>query len=199
MIIKYKGHSCFKVLGKEYSLCLDPYKNIGLNPNDIVADYYFCSHSHYDHDNFLATQGKPFEKYLEIISTYHDQECGRLRGQNKVLVFEIDGVKIAHLGDLGETDNNQLIDKLYGIDILLICIGGNYTINARQALDYINKIKPKIAIPMHYHISGSKVDIDTIDEFLSLSSYPYEYMEELEINGKIENKTKIIQLKADVL
>ena len=101
MIIKYKGHSCFKVLGKEYSLCLDPYKNIGLNPNDIVADYYFCSHSHYDHDNFLATQGKPFEKYLEIISTYHDQECGRLRGQNKVLVFEIDGVKIAHLGDLG--------------------------------------------------------------------------------------------------
>ena len=62
-----------------------------------------------------------------------------------------------------------------------------------------NKFKPKIAIPMRYHISGSKVDIDTIDEFLSLSSYPYEYMEELEINGKIENKTKIIQLKADVL
>ncbi len=199
MLIKYKGHSCFVVQGKGYSLCLDPYKNIGLTPNDCRADYYFCSHSHYDHNNFQITQGKPFKEYIEIINTYHDQQKGALRGENKVVVFKMDNLKIAHLGDLGETDDMQLISKLFGIDILLIPVGGNYTINAKQALDYIRKIQPKIVIPMHYYISGSTVDIDDITKFLKLSAYPYEFKNELEISGELTKETKIIQLKADIL
>jgi hypothetical protein len=94
MIIKYKGHSCFVVYGKEYSLCLDPYVDIGLTPNDCRADYYFCSHSHYDHNNYQITQGKPFTDYCEIIKTFHDQKQGRLRGENNVLIFNMDNIKI---------------------------------------------------------------------------------------------------------
>lgn len=198
MKIKYNGHSCFTIFGKEFSLCLDPYSNIGLQPKNTLADYYFCSHSHYDHNNAKITGGKPFSGG-EVIKSYHDQLEGALRGENHILSFEIDKIKIAHLGDLGEVNEN-LVEKLKGVDILLIPVGGNYTIDYNQAKWYIDKIKPKIAIPMHYHIKNSTVDIDGVDKFLSINDYPYKKQSELELQREdMPNQTQIIELIAEVI
>lgn len=199
MKIKYKGHSCFVVYGKEFSLCLDPYDNIGLTPIDVKADYYFCSHSHYDHNNWSITGGKPFA-CGKTIKSYHDKQRGALRGNNDILLAQIDGVTFAHLGDLGEAENEQLVNQLKGVDVLMIPVGGNYTIDYLEAKWYVDKIKPKIVIPMHYHIKGSTVDIDTVDKFLKVNDYKHIEQNQLDLQTEsLPQQTQVVQLVAEVI
>ncbi|MBQ3234714.1 MAG: MBL fold metallo-hydrolase [Clostridia bacterium] len=170
MKIRYFGHSHFLFVGNDYSITLDPFKRIGLKEFKTESDYLFCSHEHYDHNNrdlaFGAREvknGYPFE----IIQTFHDEKNGALRGKNSVLVFEMDGVRVAFLGDLGEYSNERLIEKLKGVDLLLIPVGGTYTVDYNGAFEYVEKIKPKAVIPMHYHLPNGTVDIDGVDKFLN--------------------------------
>ena len=171
MIISYFGHSFLLIKGKEYSIALDPYGDIGLKIPCVSADFVFCSHEHYDHNNASAV--KNAKRVMEnnsfkIIKSFHDDKGGLLRGTNDILLFSLDGIKIAFMGDYGESDNPKIINLLSGVDILFIPIGGTYTIDAKTAKYYIEKIKPKTVIPIHYKINGSTVDIDKIDEFLKL-------------------------------
>ncbi len=169
MTISYFGHSFLLLEGMDYSIALDPYGDIGLEIPSILADYVFCSHSHYDHNNESAVKNAKRVKSSEtfkIIKTYHDDSFGALRGSNDVLLFTLDGLKIAFMGDYGESDNKEVINLLKGVDILFIPIGGTYTIDAKTAKYYIDKIKAKTVIPIHYKIKGSTVDIDDINVFL---------------------------------
>ena len=196
MKISYFGHSCFAIFGKDFSVCLDPYGDIGVLLPKISTDYYFCSHEHYDHNNVTSSMGKNIEeiKKVEIIKTYHDDSFGKFRGENKIGVFEIDGIKIAHMGDYGELQNEAVCQMLKGIDILLIPIGGKYTIDTKCAIEYIEHIKPKIVVPMHYQFKTSSVDITDEKEFLSCVSKKYKVKKankNLEIND-IENLETII-------
>ncbi len=184
MKIFYFGHSYFYFEGRDYSICLDPFKNVGLNEIEVCSDYVFSSHSHYDHDNFsIVKNAKIVEnsESFEIINTFHDNKKGVLRGQNKVLVFLLDGYKIAFMGDYGEDENKTLEQKLKGVDILLIPVGGKYTIDYIKAFNFVKKVKPKLVIPMHYKVENSKIDIDGVDKFLSkIDNYniynsPFEY------------------------
>ena len=171
MLIRYFGHSHFYIECDGYSIVLDPFSEIGLKEFKTESDYVFCSHGHYDHNNFSLAVGAKLVKNsnnFEIISSFHDEKGGALRGINNVLLFNLDGVKAAFLGDLGVYDDDALIKKLYGVDILFIPIGGKYTIDANGALNYVKKIKPKTVIPMHYFIKGSTVDIKPIESFTSL-------------------------------
>ncbi len=171
MKITYFGHSHFLFEGKSYSLMLDPFSNIGLKENAKKCDYVFCSHSHYDHSNSsLAIGAKPVENqsFFKVVKSFHDEKGGALRGENNILIFEMDGVKVAFLGDLGEKPNENLIGELLGVDLMLIPVGGNYTIDSKTAYDYVIKSKAKAVIPMHYYIKGSTVDIDTAKPFLDL-------------------------------
>ena len=169
MKITYFGHSHFLIEGENYSITLDPFSGIGLKEFETQSDYVFCSHSHFDHSNFTLAKGAKRVKNgypFTIIDTFHDEKGGTLRGTNSVLLFELDGYKVAFLGDLGECANEEIIKKLSGVDLLLIPVGGTYTIDYKGALDYVEKIKPKAVIPMHYHILNSTVDIDRIEPFL---------------------------------
>ncbi len=187
MKISYFGHSYLLLKGKDYSLCLDPYGDIGLKIKKVKADYVFCSHSHYDHNNINAVIGaKQVEnsEIFTIIPTFHDEFKGAKRGKNNVLKFKMDGYVCAFSGDLGEYNNSNLINELKNIDLLFICVGGNYTIDSKGAYDYVKKTNAKAVIPIHYSIKNSTVDIDKVDNFLSLFNL-YEIKESpFEFNGQ---------------
>jgi L-ascorbate metabolism protein UlaG (beta-lactamase superfamily) len=164
MEIRYLGHSSFLLKGKTVSVVCDPYasESVGLKfPKHIAADAVTVSHDHPDHNAIEAVEGNPFiirgPGEFEIkgvsfigMSTFHDNEKGIKRGKNIVYRIEIDGLSIVHLGDLGHPLSTAEIENLDGVDILLIPVGGFYTIDAATAENVINEIEPSIVIPMHY-------------------------------------------------
>lgn len=171
MKITYYGHSFLFIEGKDYSICLDPYGGIGLKERVVKADFVFCSHSHYDHNNLSSVIGaKQVENgnSFKIIKTYHDEYFGAKRGLNNFLIFELDGYKCAFSGDLGEYNNLELINELKDVDLLFICVGGKYTIDGKGAYEYIKKSNVKSVIPIHYKLKNCTVDIDKVDNFLEL-------------------------------
>ncbi len=187
MKITYFGHSHFLFEGKKYSLMLDPFSNIGLIENARKCDYYFCSHNHFDHNNCsLAIGAKKVdgESFFKTVKSFHDEKGGLLRGENEILIFEMDGFKVAFLGDLGEKPKDDLINELLGVDLLLIPVGGTYTIDYKTAYDYAIKSKAKAIIPIHYYINGSTVDIETAKPFLNLFKSYEEIANPYEFNGE---------------
>lgn len=184
MIITYLGHSCFKLEGKENQAVLitDPFNaDYGLKVPKMEADILTISHEHKDHSNAEAvkvTDGKPFTINMageyEIkgvliygIPSYHDNEQGVKRGANIIYRIEMDNISIAHLGDLGHIPSNEIFEKLEGVDVLLIPVGGTYTIGAKEAANIISQIEPRIVVPMHYNDNNLKMDdIDTVEPFL---------------------------------
>ena len=181
MKIEYLGHSCFCLTtesGKK--IITDPYQGVGYSlPDGLSADIVTVSHEHFDHNavNCLQSLTSVVKESgthsidgitFEGLSTWHDDKQGKLRGKNTVYIIKADGLAVAHLGDLGEENNLALIQSLKGIDILLIPVGGTYTITAEQAKRYIEQISPKLAVPMHYLPNDGTLDIAKADAFLSL-------------------------------
>jgi len=158
----------------------DPYVTGGnLNYGEIEesADIVTVSHEHGDHNNVAAVGGKPEVVRgtvpVEIkgikfdgIPTYHDDAGGSKRGNNTAFCFEVDGIRVCHLGDLGHRLGNKEVAELGQIDILLIPVGGFYTIDARVATEACDRLKPKVIIPMHYKTDKCAYPIAEVDEFL---------------------------------
>lgn len=181
MKIQYLGHSSFILTASTgTAIVTDPYSSkIGFAMPKVSADAVTVSHHHFDHDNAGAVGGNPqildrAEKYalngveIEGINSYHDNACGKLRGENVIFKFIMDGMTICHLGDLGEACSEELICRIHHADILLIPVGGNYTIDAKTAREYVDRLMPKVVIPMHYRTKDLKVDIEKLDEFTDL-------------------------------
>jgi L-ascorbate metabolism protein UlaG (beta-lactamase superfamily) len=157
----------------------DPY-NEELPYNKITdkPDYVTVSHDHFDHNAVDLLEGSPevikkssgFEDdniSVKGISVYHDDAEGDKRGENIIFIINTDGYKIAHLGDLGHELNKEDLNRLKDIDILLIPVGGNYTIDAKKAKNIVDDINPKIVLPMHYKTDILDFPITGVDEFLS--------------------------------
>ena len=190
MKIRYLGHSCFAFTESTgTTIVTDPYGNIGYNMPKIRADAVTVSHAHFDHNNVKAVDGNPVifdrEGQYEIggvditaIKSYHDDENGAARGENLIFKFRMDGVEVCHMGDLGEECSSSLIEALLPVHVLLIPVGGNYTIDAQRAKEYVDRIMPSYVIPMHYKTKGLTVDVDKADDFLDL--FEEEDVEELE-------------------
>lgn len=184
MDIYWYGQSCFKLKGKNAAVVIDPYDPdyTGLKlPRDLQADMVLSSHSHKDH-NFASvvsfSQGKPmvFDRPGEYevagavvtgINSFHDNTEGSERGANTIFHLLFDGLDIVHLGDLGQGKlTEEQIAQIGQTDILLIPVGGTYTIDSKAALDIISQLEPKIIIPMHYNIEGLKFELENVDGFL---------------------------------
>lgn len=182
MIITWQGQSCFKIQDKTTSdgltLVSDPFdKKIGLKPPSFEADIVTISHDHHDHNNVGALRGTPYVissagEYdikgvmVEGVLSYHDSEKGAKRGSNIIYRIEMDDITLCHLGDLGHTLDGKQLERLEGIDILFIPVGGIYTIDAKQAVEVISQIEPRIVIPMHYKIPGLAENLDGLDKFI---------------------------------
>lgn len=186
MNIQYYGHSCFKITTKpagrgqeDVNAFIDPFdKKIGLRPPQGQADLVLVSHDHYDHNNIEALKGDPSVinipgeysvKGINIvgIGTHHDDKSGQERGQNTMYLLDTEDIKICHLGDLGTDLTEKQLEELDGVDILMVPIGGKYTIDAKKAIEVVKKLEPKIVIPMHYKMQGTTVDIDDEKKFCS--------------------------------
>lgn len=157
----------------------DPFnKEIGLTPPRSQANVVTVSHNHYDHNNREALSGDPLVidgpgeyeiKGVEIkgIFSFHDDKEGKERGVNTIYTITIEGIKICHLGDLGQAKlTAEQLGKIDGADILMVPVGGVYTIDEETVADVINQIEPSIVIPMHYKIPGLAEKIGGVDVFL---------------------------------
>jgi len=181
--LKWFGHSSFGLTSASgKTLLTDPYEPggyngaVGYKPISINPDIVTVSHSHPDHnytkpfpDSTIISKKDSYEiAGIKItgIPVYHDAKQGKERGNNIIFAYEIDGLRIAHCGDLGHTLSDKDIAALGRIDILFIPIGGHFTINAAQATAVVEKVKPKIVIPMHYKTGVLDFPITGIDEFL---------------------------------
>jgi len=200
MYITWLGHSCFKIqdkIGPEgVTIITDPFdKSVGLKVPRFEADIVTVSHDHFDHNNISAIRGKPFiinqaGEYetkgviVEGVETYHDDKEGAERGKNIVYSLEVDDILIAHLGDLGHSLDAKQLDQLEGNDILLIPVGGKYTLDAKKAVEVVSQVEPRIVIPMHYKVPGLKVDIAGVDKFIKELGVKPTYEDKLRISKK---------------
>ena len=179
MIITPLGHSCFLLQESTGTTVItDPYSSdIGITLPPVTADVVTVSHSHYDHNNVKAVGGDPMiidkpgmhdVKGVQIfgLNTYHDELNGEKRGSNVIFNIRMDGVNVCHLGDVGHGPSPMMIEAISPVDILLIPVGGNYTIDAEVAKEYVDRLMPNVIIPMHYKTDDVDIDIDGVDAFL---------------------------------
>lgn len=179
MNIKWLGHSCFMIISEAgIKIITDPYVtggNIKYGEITESADIVTVSHDHFDHNNVAAVNGKPEVvretvkvKGIEFegVPSYHDEAKGQQRGKNTIFCFEVDGIRVCHLGDLGHQLGDKQIAELGRIDILLIPVGGYYTIDASVATQLCNQLKPKVIIPMHFSTDRCALPIAGVDDFL---------------------------------
>jgi len=179
MRIKWLGHACFKITSsKGIRILTDPFDdNVGYPLPQVEADIVTISHNHYDHNfidcvkgNFevLNKVGNFYIKDINItgVHTYHDEEKGQKRGDNIVYVFDVDGIRVCHLGDLGHILTPAQVEMIGRVDVLLVPIGGIYTIDAEAAHAVVKLLNPKIVIPMHFKTDVLKFNLDPVEKFL---------------------------------
>ncbi len=197
MNIRWFGHACFRLETKDLSLLIDPFpKEIGLKPPRINDQIVLVSHDHFDHSNIADVLAETFvirgpgeyEKkgiYVQGIESFHDNTQGTQRGFNTIFVITMEDMRIAHLGDLGQDKlTSEQIEELGDIDILMIPVGGKYTINGSLAVEVVKQVEPKIIIPMHYKVPGLTIDIEGNEKFLKEIGLPPEEVDVFKILKK---------------
>ena len=181
MKLRYFGHASFLVTSeKGIKIIMDPYTvGGGIHYGQIneEADVVTVSHEHGDHNNLAAIKGTPrvlkgkgnvIAENITFrgIMSDHDDTQGTQRGKNTIFCFEVDSIKLCHLGDLGTLLTDGQIAEIGTVDILFIPVGGYFTIDARQATQVYQSLHPRVAIPMHYKTTKSNYPITGVDDFV---------------------------------
>ena len=212
MKVKWLGHASFLISSEAgLKVITDPYpQGSGLSyaPINEAADIATMSHDHFDHNNVSSVPGKPQVitgsgakniKGVQFrgVDTYHDGSQGKERGANTAFCFSVDGIKLCHLGDLGHRLSQEQIAEIGSIDILLIPIGGVFTIDAKMAGKVSDDLKPKVVMPMHYKTAKCDWPLNTIDDFLAdRKNVKQLTLSEIEFKaGKLPEVTEIVVLQ----
>lgn len=212
MVITWYGQSCFKIQSGDTVVFTDPFnKEIGLTPPRGQANVVTISHNHFDHNNAQSLSGEPLVinrpgEYetkgvgVKGIFSYHDKKEGKERGTNTIYVIEIEGMKICHLGDLGQEElTSEQLEQINGVDILMIPVGGVATIDGEEAAEIINNIEPRLVIPMHYKFPGVNLPkFDGVDVFLKeMGMNKKEVVDKLTLKKKDlpEEDTSVVVMK----
>lgn len=207
MEIEYNGHACFTIRTSLGTIVTDPFgEDIPYPVRELTADIVTVSHNHFDHNAVKRVKGNPYivkevgehnYKGIKIngVGAFHDKNKGAQRGQNIIFTIEAEGIKICHLGDLGEILNDTQLKVIGEVDILLIPVGGFYTIEPEEAKILVKNMNPKIAIPMHYKTNYVKDwSIKPVDEFLRDITFPVKKIE----SNKIEISKEILPKSTEV-
>lgn len=177
--IRWLGHASFLLESQSGTkIVTDPFDgSVGYKIPKIEADIVTVSHDHYDHNYVEGVQGDP-----EIVKTageftisgvgiksvpaFHDEVKGAKRGPILIFVFEIDGLRICHVGDLGHLLSKAQEEQIGRPDVLLIPVGGTFTLDAEGAAEVVNQLSPRMVIPMHFKTPAVSMPIDSVDKFL---------------------------------
>lgn len=210
MVINWYGQSCFKIVTNALTIVTDPFaKNIGLRPPAFAADIVCVSHQHEDHNNIGAIGGEPFIvdspgeyeiKGISIsgIESFHDPKQGQERGLNTIYMIESEEIRLCHLGDFGQEKlSDEQLEALGEVDILFVPVGGKTTIDASMAAALVNQLEPKLVVPMHYKLSGLKVELDPADKFLKeLGAPSKESVDKITVKKKLlPESTEVVMMK----
>lgn len=185
--IEWCGHSYFLLRAGSRTLAVDPHDGGSMNIDTcrVAADYVISTHNHFDHNAFEVASGPgtrvvkwrpglhnllPFT--VEGRRLYHDKARGRLRGEVVAYKIRVEDLTIVHLGDLGHLLEGEDLEWVRGVDMLMIPVGGTYTIDAQEAWRIVEESKPRLVVPMHYWIHGMTLPLDPLDRFLNIVKAP---------------------------
>lgn len=208
MEISYLGHSCFEIKDRRgqgglMTVVTDPFdaKMVGMPfKKQVNADLVLISHGHGDHNFTEVISGEPYVvcgpgeyevKEVKIfgVGSFHDDKNGTERGKNTIYSFEIDGVRLCHLGDLGTSLTDSQVEQIGKVDILFIPVGGTYTIDPKKAVEVATALEPLIVIPMHYKASGMS---KAFDELHGVEDFVREF-------GKTQKNETVLKITKDKL
>ncbi|HHU07292.1 MAG TPA: MBL fold metallo-hydrolase [Clostridiaceae bacterium] len=197
MCIVWHGHSCFEIHSEDAAIILDPYKEVpGYGQLKLEADIVLASHEHGDHNasSHVKLSKRKVDVNVEIIDTFHDSEQGNLRGKNKIHIVKLGGKRIAHCGDLGHALLDEQIARLQNLDVLLIPVGGYYTIDADTAAEIVRQCDPDVVVPMHYRDGDAGFDvITTVQPFLDHFDTVVRHPESSFILGNYHNSVVVLK------
>lgn len=177
MKIWWRGHSSFCIEAAGHKIITDPYDfKLGYPIVPTKADIVTVSHDHWDHNAIETILGNPqiimdpgisetAGIRLQGMASFHDGQEGRERGPNIIFKITADGLVLVHLGDLGHMLTDQQILEIGLVDVLLVPVGGIYTIDAHQAVSIVNKLQPKVVIPMHFNTPHLSFHLAPVEEF----------------------------------
>lgn len=183
MVITWYGLSCFRIhesaQGHEVSIVTDPFSPEGGRklPRSLTADIVISSHDHPRHNNIAAVGGDTFvidgpgefevkDVFITGVDTYHDEAEGAEKGHNTIYFITVGGVHLAHLGDLKHPLSGKHLEDLHPIDVLFVPVGGGDVLDAKQAVDIVGQLDPRIVIPMHYKSGKTGDKLAGVDPFL---------------------------------
>jgi L-ascorbate metabolism protein UlaG (beta-lactamase superfamily) len=210
MKIKWLGHASFLITSDNGTrIITDPYapgNDLRYGEIKETADIVTVSHDHFDHGNVSAVRGNPqvvrgttTVKGISFkgIAVFHDEAAGSKRGRNTVICMAVDGINVCHLGDLGHALTGKQIAEIGKVDILLLPVGGFYTIDARTAGQVSDQLKPEVIIPMHFKNPKCAFPIAGVEEFLKgKKNVKQADASEVEFKaGSLPAETQIIVLK----
>lgn len=182
--LRYLAHSAFLMTTSQGTrIITDPYEAgsyggaVGYRAIDEEADAITISHDHPDHCHvcekhrkaeLIQTPGKHQIADVQVTGfpAFHDQSNGSERGKDVMFVFRADGVTVCHCGDLGHVPDERTVKELGPVDVLLVPVGGFYTIDAAEADQAIARIRPRVAVPMHYKTEKLGFGIATVEPFV---------------------------------
>jgi L-ascorbate metabolism protein UlaG (beta-lactamase superfamily) len=161
---------------------------LGIRPPSASADIVLMSHDHSDHNSFRTIRGSHKDVFAFVgkfefngheflgLETYHDDAGGTKRGKNVMYTFTLEGISICHCGDLGDVPSDDIIEQIAGIDILMVPVGGVYTMDLFDLIRFIRRVGPRIVIPMHYRVGGLSIPINAIDPFIGSADHDVDHV-----------------------
>ena len=181
MKLEWIGHACFRLTGENGTVVItDPYdETVGAEMVPLQADLITMSHEHHDHNDESMIAGSPVILHgtqeavvggvtARACGSYHDEVQGAKRGKNAIRVFEMDGLKVVHMGDQGCMPDAEILSGIADADIMMIPVGGTYTVDAQGAKEIVDAAKPRCVVPMHVKTKGCGYPIAKVGEFLSV-------------------------------
>ena len=208
MNIKWYGQASFLITSASgLRIITDPYapsERLAYREIDEPADIVTVSHAHGDHSNVAGVKGNPVvvKETKEVkgikfktVAAFHDSAGGSQRGNMIIFCFQIDGINICHLGDLGHPLDKKQIAKIGKVDILMTPMAGNFTIDAKTATEVYEKLDAKIVIPMHYRNDRCpNLPVAPVDDFINGKSN----VTRLEVS-EVEFKAGVLPEKAQIV